>query len=262
MTIHICENCGKEHDGSYGSGRFCCKHCRKVYIGKKSYETRLKNGTFKSGFSFSKKGKHKRSEYGTWKCEQCNLIFETRELLHKHNHECHMDHVCKFCKKECKSAQQLGGHTLHCKKNPDYEKNLMILREKTGWNKGQKHTEEEIKKIRISTVKYITDTLNAYPRISLKGCDYIDKLNELSGFNFQHGMNGGEVQIDGYFLDGYDKNNNIAFEYDERFHYVDLENNILREKDLKRMQYIHEKLDCRFLRYNEMTQELYEVKFN
>lgn len=23
----ICENCGKEHDGSYGSGRFCCKSC-------------------------------------------------------------------------------------------------------------------------------------------------------------------------------------------------------------------------------------------
>lgn len=26
----ICENCGKEHDGSYGSGRFCsckCAHC-------------------------------------------------------------------------------------------------------------------------------------------------------------------------------------------------------------------------------------------
>ena len=23
----ICERCGKEHDGSYGSGRFCCKSC-------------------------------------------------------------------------------------------------------------------------------------------------------------------------------------------------------------------------------------------
>jgi len=30
-----CENprCSKEHDGSYGSGRFCSDHCRRVYIG-------------------------------------------------------------------------------------------------------------------------------------------------------------------------------------------------------------------------------------
>lgn len=31
----ICENCGKEHDGSYGSGRFCSKECAKGYSGKK-----------------------------------------------------------------------------------------------------------------------------------------------------------------------------------------------------------------------------------
>ena len=26
-----CENCSKEHDGSYGSGRFCCKNCLKIW---------------------------------------------------------------------------------------------------------------------------------------------------------------------------------------------------------------------------------------
>jgi len=30
-----CEECGKEHDGSYGSGRFCSSHCRRVYSGKR-----------------------------------------------------------------------------------------------------------------------------------------------------------------------------------------------------------------------------------
>lgn len=29
-----CENCGKEHDGSYGSGRFCSKSCKQQYNGK------------------------------------------------------------------------------------------------------------------------------------------------------------------------------------------------------------------------------------
>ena len=32
----ICENCGKEHDGSYGSGRFCSKECAKGFSGKQS----------------------------------------------------------------------------------------------------------------------------------------------------------------------------------------------------------------------------------
>jgi len=34
MKLHICENCGKEHDGSYGSGRFCSKSCKMSFCGK------------------------------------------------------------------------------------------------------------------------------------------------------------------------------------------------------------------------------------
>ena len=30
----ICENCGKEHDGSFGSGRFCCKKCSTIWTNK------------------------------------------------------------------------------------------------------------------------------------------------------------------------------------------------------------------------------------
>jgi hypothetical protein len=26
--IFKCEKCGKAHDGSYGSGRFCSNHCK------------------------------------------------------------------------------------------------------------------------------------------------------------------------------------------------------------------------------------------
>lgn len=29
-----CENCNKEHDGSYGSGRFCCESCARSYSRK------------------------------------------------------------------------------------------------------------------------------------------------------------------------------------------------------------------------------------
>ena len=27
----LCENCGSEHNGSYGSGRFCCEKCAKSF---------------------------------------------------------------------------------------------------------------------------------------------------------------------------------------------------------------------------------------
>ena len=27
-----CEYCGKEHDGSYGSGRFCSSRCKQIYL--------------------------------------------------------------------------------------------------------------------------------------------------------------------------------------------------------------------------------------
>lgn len=37
--MFICENCGKEHDGSFGSGRFCCKKCASAYSSKQQNHT-------------------------------------------------------------------------------------------------------------------------------------------------------------------------------------------------------------------------------
>ena len=82
MKKYICENCDKEHDGSYGSGRFCSLHCRKSYIAKK-----VKNR--KSGFIINS-AKYK-APYGTWKCEYCDdhPIFETRRKLEEHKRKFH-----------------------------------------------------------------------------------------------------------------------------------------------------------------------------
>ena len=88
---------------------------------------------------------------------------------------------------------------------------------------------------------------------------FIDNLNTKNKWNLQHAENGGEIQITGYFLDGYDKELNIAFEYDEPKHYKDVENNILKQRDIERQKYIIEKLQCRFFRYNEKLDLLYEV---
>jgi hypothetical protein len=68
--------------------------------------------------------------------------------------------------------------------------------------------------------------------------------------------------ISKYYDDAYDKEKNIVVEYDEKKHYDDVENNILREKDLKRQKEIIEHLHCEFWRYNETTKCLWKVQIN
>lgn len=87
--MNICENCGKEHDGSYGSGRFCSKKCRMQWIGRKSYETAVKNGTYCSNFKNHNVKLKLRKPYGTWVCSICEEIFETRAKLTEHKHKFH-----------------------------------------------------------------------------------------------------------------------------------------------------------------------------
>ena len=70
-----CENCGNEHDGSYGSGRFCSKSCKCAFNAKK-----VKNR------SVARPRKH---HIGNWKCCHCGLVFDTRKLLTEHRHKEH-----------------------------------------------------------------------------------------------------------------------------------------------------------------------------
>ena len=111
-------------------------------------------------------------------------------------------------------------------------------------------------------ISYIKDIGNGQfgQHFSEKGCAYIDNLNKEKGWNLVHAKNGGEKQVCGYFLDGYDKELNIAFEYDEPYHYCDVYHNILREKDIKRQREIINELNCKFYRYNEKLNMLYEVE--
>ena len=125
---------------------------------------------------------------------------------------------------------------------------------------GRKHTEETKDKIRKSATNYFVEHLNVKPRYNKTACLFIDKLNEKYNLNLIHAENGGEKYVLGYFVDGYDEKNNIVFEYDEKRHYKDVYNNILKQKDIDRQNAIIEELGCRFIRYNEAIGLLYEVK--
>lgn len=125
---------------------------------------------------------------------------------------------------------------------------------------GKSHTEETKQKIRETTISNI-QKLHGKCRANYSevACKYIDKLNIDKGWHLVHALNGGEKFIAGYFLDGYDANLNIAFEYDEPKHYQDIEKNILKQKDITRQENIINTLHCEFWRYNESLKRLYKV---
>jgi len=95
----------------------------------------------------------------------------------------------------------------------------------------------------------ITPSFNKY------ACEVFDKISINENKHIQHAMNGGEYYIKelGYWLDGYDKINNIVYEFDEKFHFD--KNGILRDKDIIRQKEIEFFLKCEFIRikYNDIT---------
>ena len=79
--MKICEQCGNEHDGSYGSGRFCSKECARGFSGSnRSFESRKK-----TSISVSKEHEHI--------CPKCGKHF-------MHNGTGKV--LCRACKTEIK----------------------------------------------------------------------------------------------------------------------------------------------------------------
>lgn len=254
--MHKCKYCGKEFDNCY-----------------------------KLGGHISRCKQNPNYEHNKKKC--CNL--------NVHNHKGKQPILtgqkknCQYCGKEC-GIYGLKNHEKYCKQNPNKqqypiknhlghnawnkgltakddsriqqatEKMKQYYKENNGPWKNKKHSDEVKDKIRISRTKYLESIMNwENARISKTACKYMDKLNEEKHWNLQHGMNGGEITCIGYFLDGYDKDLNIAFEYDEPRHYIDVINNILCEKDIIRQNKIINELHCEFWRYNEKMNLLYKV---
>ena len=106
--------------------------------------------------------------------------------------------------------------------------------------------------IRLRTIKRIEENkLNGYqiqPNYNKNACKIFDEISLKEGIHIQHAMNGGEYHIKklGYWLDGYDKENNVVYEFDERQHF-DKDGN-LKEKDLIRQKEIENFLKCKIIR--------------
>lgn len=75
----ICERCGKEHDGSFGSGRFCSKSCANTRF--HSEETKLK-------CSLALKSTYIRIEQEGRICENCGAIYHSKDMARKLCFDC------------------------------------------------------------------------------------------------------------------------------------------------------------------------------
>ena len=95
------------------------------------------------------------------------------------------------------------------------------------------------------------------PSFNKNACAFLDEISKEKNIHIQHAMNGGEYYIKdlGYWLDGYDKKNNIVYEYDEKHHFDKFGN--LSQNDIIRQTEIENYLKCKFIRirYNENIEE-------
>src|ERR1035437_6352215 len=62
-------------------------------------------------------------------------------------------------------------------------------------------------------------------------CQFMDEWGKNNGYEFEHALNGKEQLICRYWIDGYDRNKNIVFEYDEPQQYLKKQGRILKPKD-------------------------------
>lgn len=195
------------------------------------------------------------------RCPDCDILIETKNKYfylksEKENSKCLSCSLKgRVVTDKTKKLMSINHANVSGKNNPFYGKNhLKETKEKIS----KSISPLERKNRRIRCIKRISKT-GMVVNYSKTACKYFDDLSLKNGWDLKHALNGGEKQIIGYFLDSYDESKNIVVEYDEKKHYSDVNNNILKEKDVIRQNEIIKTLNCKFYRYNEHTDTLYEV---
>lgn len=138
--------------------------------------------------------------------------------------------------------------------NPEYAEMMSATMTGNTFSLGRKHSEETRKKMRATFVKNFIRKEGFVPNYNKLACKYLDWLMSQTGTNIQHAENGGEFFIKGlgYWVDGYDSQNNIVYEYDETDHYYKGQ---LKPKDLARQKEIEKQLGCTFIRIKQNKRE-------
>ena len=208
---------------------------------------------------YSRKDSLKRAETQNRLCSSCTISGENNPFYGKHHTDISNKKNAEWHKgRKTSDIHKLNTSRNHSKYWLGKKRDLQTRQKVSIGLKGKTPTNETRYKLRLSAIKRI-EKQGIVRAFNPKACIFIDKLNQEKGWNLQHAENGGEVELYGYFVDGYDRERNIIFEYDESHHY-DIRGN-LKTEDVKRQKNLLEKINpSKFFRYDEMNKKLYDCK--
>jgi len=233
-----CSGIGRKHSAE------TIEKIRRSNIGKVVGEnTRAKMAEVRRGKTLSEKAKAKVS---------ASLMGNKRRLGIPHSPETkqHFSEIRKG--KQCGTDNPAYGKPSPKRGVPLSEEQKSKLREV---RLGSKASEETRRKMREIHFRKKMENGGIYAaKHNPAACEYFDWLNKWNGWNGRHAKNGGEVVVGNYFLDYYEPSYNIVVEWDEPPHYY--VNGKLKPKDVFRMNFIKNKLDCEFYRVNATTREI------
>lgn len=217
MEVLKCENCGNEHDGSYGSGRFCSKNCKCSYAGK-NVKNRKSNLKFLKDTEYKNKLREKNLLEQRWKCPHCGECFATRKLLYEHTGAKHAKYDengkrlpwnTGLTKSDNLVLKEISEKLKNGYKNGDYTPSF----------KGKTHTEETKKLLSIKKKEFLENNPDKHPykRFTHKNGksyaeDYFENWLKKENFQFESELGIGRYSCD-FLVNGvYD------LEIDGQFH--------------------------------------------
>lgn len=182
-------------------------------------------------------------------CPKCESIMKYKSYL-IYRRSVNQNWECKKCatKESAKYVDRSYQQT------EEYRQMMSKILSNSERNKN-KFTETYREKLRMAKLKQIAKFGSPH-NYNPKACKFIEDFGKNRGYNFKHAMNGGEVIVCGYSLDGYDIEKNVVFEYDEKKHQAPS----VRKNDRIREERIIKKINPNlFIRYDECFNKFYDV---
>lgn len=275
---HICDyGCGKEAKYQFKNGKWCCEDfytkCKEfIKRNKKSkkkneYKPAIINGSIICDYGCGQPAKYQLKN-GKWCCSKnqsscvsktfSNKIENTTGILCSYG--CGQEakyqfkggkYCCSESYNSCLENKKKNSKTKMGENNPMFGKPITEehRRKKVIASTGIKQSKETRAKKRISYLENIENRCGQVtPNYNKYACKLIEEYGNVHDYNFQHAENGGEYLVKGlgYWLDGYDKEKNVAIEIDEAHHF-NVHGN-LKKKDVQRQKEIEDHLKCKFIR--------------
>lgn len=187
---------------------------------------------------------------GIWKrmCRKCGkeMVYSCRCSFNTGNRT---NSVCRNCA-TLESSKYSNKSVFKTEKYRNKQSEMMKKKRQTE-SFGELFKEKcRVNKLKKIQEQGVTKTYNK------NACEFIDEINKKFGYKLQHALNGGEIVISGFSLDGYDNEKNVVFEYDEPKH--NKKSQI--KKDSVRQNIIIDKLNpVIFLRFNEEYNRMVDV---